>query len=540
MRDIALGGILVSVDALLVDGGGTSELRHEDVSGVHRLTVQSTGAPSHVAIGIRLRISGATRFLRNGYHGWDGSWFADMSELANAGSCDPVRTGHAVTALTRAGGGVVIIGYDRHDRFQSRLGFDIDGDRLIVSAETLTDATGQMAGETLVIFEDDDVETGLQRWSQMVADACPTPPRSPVGRVTGWCSWYNLYAQITPDTLRQHLASAREFRDRHRVPLDLFLIDDGFTPEMGDWLDFKPQFSDGVKPLIADIAAAGFTPALWIAPFLVGNRSKLLADHPDWVVGDRETEGPLVAMTYYGEFRWHKRSEEYYLLDITHPGAAAYIADVFRTWVRDWGAKAFKTDFMYFGMEHGPDRARWHTPGLSRVQVWRMMADIIRREIGEVALWLGCGAPLWASVGYFDANRIGRDLGVNWNSGEQSAASLLRDQVSRNHAHGILWQADPDCVLLRDRFHHLTDTQIAALAHLAANTGGVLMTSDDLRALSPQRQALFAAMLSADVTECRFPSLGLTYPNSIIQRSTIDGQTITLTLDTQSGEYELG
>ena len=58
------------------------------------------------------------------------------------------------------------------------------------------------------------------------------------------------------------------------MPLDIFQIDDGFTPEMGDWLDVKPQFPRGMAPLLADIAAAGFRPGLWIAPFLVGNRSR--------------------------------------------------------------------------------------------------------------------------------------------------------------------------------------------------------------------------------------------------------------------------
>ena len=192
----------------------------------------------------------------------------------------------------------------------------------------------------------------------------------------------------------------------------MFQIDDGFTPEMGDWLDVKPQFPDGMKPVLAEIAAAGFTPGLWIAPFMVGNRSRLYASHPDWVVQD-VVGGPLVQMEFYGEFRWHKRSEEYYILDVTHPDAARYIAEVFWTWRHDWGARYFKTDFMLFGSEHGPDRAVWHQPGLSRIAIWRRMAALIREAIGD-AQWLGCGCPLWASVGYIDAVRIGRDIGVSW------------------------------------------------------------------------------------------------------------------------------
>jgi alpha-galactosidase len=259
-----------------------------------------------------------------------------------------------------------------------------------------------------------------------------------------------------------------------------------------------------MAPLVGDIAEAGFVPGLWIAPFMVGNRSRLFQEHPDWVVRERATGEPLAHMKFYGEFRWHKRSEEYYPLDITHPGAEAYIRRVFRTW-RSWGVGYFKTDFMLFGSEYGPDRAVWHEPGLSRIAIWRRMAELVREEIGD-ALWLGCGCPLWASVGLVDAMRIGRDIGVSWR-GNYSAESLLRDQVTRNHASGILWQADPDCILLRDRFHELSDEQVRSLAVFAGLAGGVLMTSDKLDELPPDRAELFAALLREPRLACGFPEM---------------------------------
>jgi alpha-galactosidase len=240
---------------------------------------------------------------------------------------------------------------------------------------------------------------------------------------------------------------------------------------------------------------------------MVGNRSALFDQHPDWVVRDRLTDGPLVQMRFYGEFRWHKRSEEYYILDITHPDAEAYLRTVFRTWAKDWGARYFKTDFMFFGAEHGPDRAQWHEPGLSRMAIWRRMASLIREEIGEESVWLGCGCPLWGSVGYVDAVRIGRDIGVEWH-GEYSAESLLRDQLTRNHASQILWQADPDCILLRNRFHSLTDDEVRSLALFAGLSGGVLMTSDKLDDLTEARATLFERLLKLDVSRCSFPALG--------------------------------
>lgn len=479
-----------------------------------RITCRVEGMPGGragpwLSIGLRFAgIAGVRSYLRNGYQSWDGSFFAAPGTPAGDGPPAKAPTlGFACTALLPAGDdtGALVIGYTRHDRFQSRFRFGGTEEAFSFDAETLLDhVPGADTGEALALFPSDGVEDGLRRWSGLVAAESPLPPRLPSRRITGWCSWYNHYAMIDPASLRAELAGAAAFREAHGAPLDVFLVDDGFTPEMGDWLAFKPSFPDGIAPLVAEIAAAGFTPGLWIAPFMVGNRSQLYAAHPDWVVQDVKG-GPLVQYRFYGEFRWHKRSEEYYILDITHPAAAAYISEVFRTW-RSWGAGYFKTDFMLFGAEHGPDTAVWHEPGQSRIAIWRRMAALIREAIGE-ALWLGCGCPLWASVGYVDAVRIGRDIGVTWH-GEYSAESLLRDLATRNHANGVLWQADPDCLLLRGSYHELTDAQVTSLARYAAACGGVLMTSDTLAELPARRAALFAELLAEPAEPCRFPWLG--------------------------------
>lgn len=496
MTDLSIGAITIEVETALVDGvPAQADIRHAVRDRRHSITVVAPAGAAPLAVGLRLRVTGMSRYFRNGYHSWDGSWWALPGTPANDGPPGRQPTlGFAATGFADANGRVAMAGFDRHDRFQTRFRFAGTPEAMIVDAETLLDGTGASEGETLHLFEATDGAAGLAAWAHRVAAASPLPPRVPEKRITGWCSWYNHYAMIDAPTIAAEIASCAAFRDAHGVPLDIFLIDDGFTPEMGDWDRFRPQFPDGVVPLVAQARAAGFVPGLWIAPFLVGNRSQLFADRPDWLIRDRATGAPHVAFHFYGEFRWHKRSEEYHLLDVTHPDAAAWIAGVLRQW-REWGVGYFKTDFMYYPMEHGPERLVHHRPGLSRVAMWRMMAALIRDAIGPEAIWSGCGAPLWASVGYVDAIRIGRDIGVAM-TGEYSAESLLRDTATRAAAHGILWQADPDCILLRDRFHDLGDDEVERLARHAAGLGGVLMTSDTLSALSPQRAALFAALLA--------------------------------------------
>lgn len=471
------------------------------------------------SFGVRFpHIENVRAFLRNGYFSWDGSEYVPANVPRDV-------VGYAMTQLLPARGkGCIVLGFDRHDRFQQTFAFAISDQTISLTIQTLWDRKARREGEPcqseqLVIFEHEGVEEGLREWARIVGAQSPTPPRR-AEQIKGWCSWYNLYAYITEENLLEHLHGVKQVVDRERLPMRVFQIDDGFTPEMGDWLDVKPQFARGMKPLLDDIRAVGFVPGLWIAPFMVGNRSRLVRDHPDWVVQDRATGGPLVFYRFYAEFRWHKRSEEYYVLDATHPEALDYLRRVFRTWRREWGCEYFKTDFMQFGSHYGPDRAVWHMPGLTRIEVWLRVMDLIRQEIGD-ALWLGSGCPLWASVGLVDAVRIGRDVGVTWR-GEHAAQNLLRDLSLRNFANGILWQADPDCVLLRERYHELSDAEVRSLALYAGLSGGVLMTSDALDELSEARVKLWKFILDAGINDCRFPLLGQSDDGVLVEVSQSD------------------
>lgn len=446
------------------------------------------------------RLEGVRAALRQGYHSWDGAEYVDLEAIPQP------RTGYALTQLLpREGPGSAVLGFERHDRFQHRFTLAPDG----LTVETLWDRKapgpgGRCASETLLAFAHAGVEAALREWARAVAQAADPPPRRPPEPITGWCSWYNLYGSISEENLLEHLRGVGEVARREGLPMWVFQIDDGFTPEMGDWLEVRPQFPRGMKPLLDDVRAAGFVPGLWIAPFVVGNRSRLYRLHPDWVVRDRQTGGPLVQMRFYGEFRWHKRSEEYYVLDATHPEALEHLRRVLRTWRREWGCAYFKTDFMFFGMEHGPDRALHHTPGLTRVEIWRTVARMIRQEIGE-ALWVGCGAPLWPSVGLVDGIRTGRDVGAEW---PPDARERLHGLALRNFGNHLLWEADPDCVLLRERFHHLSPLEQESLTRFAAMMGGVMLTSDALDELSPARLELWRQCLEAAPGGCRFPLLG--------------------------------
>jgi len=435
-------------------------------------------------------VTGVSTFLKNGYYSWDGSIYLGEESLENGGQYESFSM---TQLMSEDHENILTIGFDRHDRYQQCFVHKKTNENRSIQSITYWDrkATGDQAlsSELIQVYETESVEQGLRKWAKMVAENAPIKPRIPDKRVIGWCSWYNLYASINEENLLENLTAVVKTRDREMIPLEVFLIDDGFTPEMGDWLEFKPQFPSGIAPIIQKIKDAGLIPGLWIAPFLVGNRSKLFQKHPEWVVKDKSTGLPFACMRFFGEFRWHKRSEEYYLLDITYPPAAEYLFDVLRTWHDEWGVEYFKTDFLYLAAENGPDKVSYHEPGFTRIDFFRKGCELIRDAIREAFL-AGCGVPLWAAVGIFDSVRIGRDTGVEW-----MPANLIKSPLetipNRSYINGILYQTDPDCVLLRDKFHYFNDKEVDALCALAGLTGGTLMTSDKMDEIPPTRMDRF-------------------------------------------------
>ena len=102
-------------------------------------------------------------------------------------------------------------------------------------------------------------------------------------------TWYNLYNFINEALVGQALTDVSTAAAQQNLPLRTFLIDAGFTPELGDWLDTAYSFQNEIAPQLTNIQQAGFAPGLWIAPFLVGNRSKLYISRR---IGSSKTQSP--------------------------------------------------------------------------------------------------------------------------------------------------------------------------------------------------------------------------------------------------------
>jgi alpha-galactosidase len=425
--------------------------------------------------------------------------------IYNPGTPTPNRPGHfssdffGVLADRSAGQGLVIGFLAQQEQFGSlsaRL-----NDSPILSLWANADQVQLRPGQTLP-----------SDWAMLCPIATNTPDplapyldtvstwheiRLPQEVPAGWCSWYEFYQNVTETDIRRNLVSLASMRDR--LPIDLLQIDDGFEAQVGDWFDFHPKrFPRGVAGLAAEIRARGMTPGLWLAPFIVHPTSQLAHQHPDWLL--RTPKGRPVN----AGFVWNAFCQA---LDLTNPAALEYTAKVIRTAVEEWGYPYLKLDFLYAAALAG----RYQDPTRTRAQVLRQGMQTLRQAAGEETFLLGCGAPLGSMLGLVQAMRIGADVGGDWHPhifgiglglrdepSVPSARVSVRNTLNRTALHRRWWLNDPDCLLVRTTTH-LTLPEVQSLASAIALSGGALLISDNLPALSAERRR---------IAECLLPIIG--------------------------------
>ncbi len=297
----------------------------------------------------------------------------------------------------------------------------------------------------------------------------------------GWATWYQFYEAVTEQDVRDNLALAASLGEG-LTPLDVFQIDDGWQVLWGDWTADE-GFPSGMDVLAADIAGAGFTPGLWMAPFYVHRDTTTYAENPDWWV--RDLDGEEITFTNLG-------SGDYAIIDATHPGAGPWMAQQVADRV-DEGWTYLKLDFLYAGAQEG---LRYQD--VTGTEAYRRGMELLREAAGD-AWVLACGAPLLPTLGFAESYRTGADIAFSAVPDPQP--EFLRWQArttaARSWSNGIWWWNDPDQLMLREPFD---DVRARGAVVAQAASGGTWLLGDDLPAL-PEDKLGWA--LDPDVTATR-------------------------------------
>ena len=456
------------------------------------LSTQSGGTVTGLVLEGAVRLSGASGlvFWKQGYQSWSWSGVTapGTATLDDEGVVRAGGDGDGISVLYEndtsswwggllghADGAGLMLGVQGATRTRFYVG--VDGDRVQAVWGNRGEAIAVPAGGTLELDPlwgamGSDPNALHEAWADAVATRIP--PRSlDTTAPTGWATWYQYYSEVSEEDVRTNLDELEALASGGPPLVDVFQVDDGWQVRWGDW-QAGDDFPSGMPTLASDIAAAGFTPGLWLAPFYMSTDSETFAANEDWWV--RDDAGELIRFSNLG-------TGDYVILDVTHPDAAAWLEDML-SGVRAQGWDYLKLDFLYAGAQEGVRQQ-----DVTGIEAYHIGMDILRRASGD-AWVLACGAPLLPTVGYAESMRTGADIGFEVSPDPQVVYYRwqLRSTAARQFTHGRWWWMDPDQLIVRPP---LTDAEVRGALASAFASGGTWMLGDALPDLADDRlQAL--------------------------------------------------
>ena len=406
-------------------------------------------------------------------------------------------TAYGVLNLNLADTDNLLLGFTSCERFVGRISFDAQQLLISVDTEGLVLQPGERWSlEEFVLLCGERQGDLFNELALRINQNHPPRKVSPVA--TGWCSWYCYRMDVTDEIIRDNLDTFNQ-----KVPeLKFIQLDDGYQPFFGDWFDPNPEYGD-VKQTIADIRAKGFEPAIWVAPFIAQKDSRVLREHPDWFVQNALGE-PLDSSTVsFGGWRYGP----WYALDGTHPEVQQHFESIFRTMREEWGVNYFKLDANYWGAIQG---GRHYQPNASRIEAYRKGMKAVLRGCDDDTVVLGCNAPIWPSFGLVTAMRTSGDIRRAW----WSFKSLAQQNLSRCWQNGMLWDSDPDCIVLTTDSPwnikgNVTENEWLFHATSIHAVGGFILSGDKAELLHDKELGILKKLLKPTGQGARFSNTKL-------------------------------
>ena len=308
--------------------------------------------------------------------------------------------------------------------------------------------------------------------------------------LNGWCNWFFTYEHVTEDEIIRNA----EFAARVLKPFGLqyIQVDEGFQRWHGEW-EGNTRFPHGMKWLADRIRDLGLKPGIWIAPYVISEPTEVFQKHKDWLL--RHPDGSLKRVGPWPseDSDWARNENlKRYGLDITHPGAAEWLANLFDTVANRWGYEMIKIDFVDWSLLSAH---RYYDATVSRAAAYRKGFQIIRQAIGPNCHLQDCG-PGPVTVGLLDSMRIELDQNYGyppntWKQYFLNSASSAPAAAKRYYFHKRTWINDADHVCL----NLLPLSQAQAAATLIALTGGNLLSGDRLPDLDSSRLEILKKIL---------------------------------------------
>jgi alpha-galactosidase len=393
-------------------------------------------------------------------------------------------------------------------------GLDVSGDSFLVSDVGVVGLLGSTAGARIRVRGDGEVvaewlldgrllkagdrldldplwwrwgnpDEGYPAYLEASGRAMNARPFRPIP--AGWCTWYQYFGDLRARDVTENLVRASE------LGLEVVQIDDGYQPEIGIWDRASNTWGETLAHTMGEVAAGGFAPGIWTAPFAVIEGGEVATRHPEWLV--RKVDGtPRTALVHPG---WGGRV---FALDTTRLDVLEHVTQQFLA-LAEIGVSYFKIDFCHVAAVPGVR----HDPLSTRLGALRRGLEAVRAGIGEQSYLVGCGCPLLAAVGVVDAMRVSEDVAPFFEprysvpgfiENTVAARNAIEASVRRAPMHRRWFALDPDCVLLRATDTDLTAKQRDLVADVALATSGSIVLSDRLDLYGPKEMKRASDLLA--------------------------------------------
>lgn len=196
--------------------------------------------------------------------------------------------------------------------------------------------------------------------------------------------------------------------------IDACIVDDGWTKPLksplhlavvggktwGDWTIDTNKFPDMVG-MFDKARENGIKPGIWMAPFAASRSSDVVAEHPDWVMKDKDGK----------DVKWGTNTlSDAVALDISIPEVREHIYGKMEN-LAVMGVDLFKLDYLsmaFLGEMKNKDETtvQYYRDFFKEIRV-RMNEKI--KDKGRKVEFMGCGASLAESLGLFETIRFTAD-----------------------------------------------------------------------------------------------------------------------------------
>lgn len=268
-------------------------------------------------------------------------------------------------------------------------------------------------------------------------------------------------------------------------------LEDGWQQSTASHEVHSENFPNGVKRVVDGIHSKGLKAGIRFAPFSVALNSVLVQQHPDYFLQDRAKKPATVILPEEGA--------EVALLDVSHPGAQAYIREYIHRIIDEWECDLVKADLL--GYTIGPmtefENFNWNDESLTVVELYRQGIQLLNQAVAEsqrTAILSVCNTANGPSVGGFSLNHLSNHrvyTGKGLWDDRTGLKQLISTSIPYLPIHDTMWTNEFG-VLAVDEPLPINEVIVAITA--AALSGGVVTCGDDLTTLKSARAKLLGKL----------------------------------------------